>query len=110
MFANNKTASWLNTKTLKEREELMKKAWSISPEFKQFYKIRRQRLLEEHAKLLQAKRLQLERLQVKKLKRERRISTGNIKVWFMAIKAPNSGGNTEIKNQEGESSSTKTTT
>ena len=41
MFANNKTASWLNTKTLKEREELMKKAQSISPEFKQLYKIRR---------------------------------------------------------------------
>ena len=68
MFTNNKTASWLNTKTSKEREELMKKARNLTPEFKELYKSRRQTLLTERAKLLQAKRLQLERLQAKKLK------------------------------------------
>jgi len=66
MFSNNKTASWLHTKTLKEREELMKKARSVTPEFKQLYRVRRQQLLEARASLLQAKRLQLERLQAKK--------------------------------------------
>lgn len=66
MFSNNKTASWLHTKTLKEREELMKKARSVIPEFKQLYRVRRQQLLEARASLLQAKRLQLEKLQAKK--------------------------------------------
>ena len=46
----------------------MRKARSITPEFKQLYKSRRQKLLEERTKLLQARRLQLERLQAKKLK------------------------------------------
>ena len=68
MFTNNKTASWLNTKTSKEKEELMRKARSLTPEFKKLYNSRRQKLLAERAKLLQAKRLQLERLQAKKLK------------------------------------------
>ena len=68
MFTNNKTASWLNSKTVKEREEIMRQACSITPEFKRLYRNRRQKLLEERAKLLQAKRLQLERLQAKKLK------------------------------------------
>ena len=57
MFSNNKTASWLNAKTLKEREELMKKAHCVTPEFKRLYKVRRQRLLEACATLLLAKRL-----------------------------------------------------
>ena len=68
MFTNNKTASWLNSKMVKEREEIMRQARSITPEFKRLYRNRRQKLLEERAKLLQAKRLQLERLQAKKLK------------------------------------------
>ena len=68
MLTNNKTASWLNSKTVKEREEIMRQARSITPEFKRLYRNRRQKLLEDRAKLLQAKRLQLERLQAKKLK------------------------------------------
>ena len=46
----------------------MRQARSITPEFKRLYRNRRQKLLQERAKLLQAKRLQLERLQAKKLK------------------------------------------
>ena len=76
MFINNKTAAWLSAKTSNEREELMKKARSLSPEFKQLYKIRRQKLLEERTKLLQAKRLQLERLQAKKVKEKEEIVQG----------------------------------
>ena len=68
MFTNNKTASWLNSKTEKEREEIMRQARSITPEFKRLYKNGRQKLLEERAKLLQAKKLQLERLHAIKLK------------------------------------------
>ena len=40
MFTNNKTASWLNMKTLKEREEFIKQACCMAPEFKH-HKIRR---------------------------------------------------------------------
>ena len=74
MFTNNKTASWLNTKTLKEREEFLKQARCMAPEFKHLYKIRRQKLLEERAKLLRAKRLQLEKLQTKKLKEKEELA------------------------------------
>ena len=73
MLTNNKTASWLNSKTVKEREEIMRQARSITPEFKRLYRNRRQKLLEERAKLLQAKRLQLERLQAKKLKKKEKL-------------------------------------
>ena len=34
MFTNNKTASWLNSKTVKEREEVTRQACSITTEFK----------------------------------------------------------------------------
>ena len=54
MFTNNKTASWLNSKPVKEREEIMRQARSITTEFKRLYRNRRQKLLEERAKLLQA--------------------------------------------------------
>ena len=74
MFANNKTTSWLNIKTLKEREEFIKQARCMAPEFKHVYKIRRQKLLEERDKLLQAKRLQLEKLQAKKLKEKEELA------------------------------------
>ena len=42
MFTNNKTASWLNSKTDKDREEIMRQARSITPKFKRLYKNRRQ--------------------------------------------------------------------
>ena len=57
MLTNNKTASWLNSKMVKEREESIRQACSITCEIKRLYRNRRQKLLEEHAKLLQAKSL-----------------------------------------------------
>ena len=61
-------------KILKEREEFIKQACCMAPEFKHLYKIRRQKLLEEHAKLLRAKRLQLEKPQAKKLKEKEELA------------------------------------
>ena len=48
-------------------------------DFKPLYKNRRQKLLEERAKLLQAKRLQLERLQAKKLKEKEELVQMSLK-------------------------------
>jgi len=54
MFSNNKTASWLCTKTVQEREEILKKAHlSINA----FTKLGDKNFLEECAALLQAKSL-----------------------------------------------------
>ena len=65
LFANNKTSAWLDSKTQDEKQDLLKNARSLSPEFKQLYWLRKQRLLEERSKILQAKQLQLEQMRQK---------------------------------------------
>ena len=60
LFSNNKTASWLSTKSVKEREELFKKARKLAPEFRQQYKKRREKLLEDRSKILREKQMALQ--------------------------------------------------
>ena len=55
LFANNQTSHWLDSKPAEEKQDLFKKARSLAPEFKQLYKLRRQKLLEERSKMLRAK-------------------------------------------------------
>jgi len=74
LFANNKTSAWLDSKTLEEKEDLMMKARSLAPEFKQLYKLRKKQLLEERSKILQAKQLQLEQLQQKKVREKEKLT------------------------------------
>ena len=74
LFANNKTSRWLDSKSQEERQDLLKKARIIAPEFKQLYRIRRQKMLEERSKMLQAKQLQLERMRQKKLKEKEHLT------------------------------------
>ena len=100
MFTNNKTAAWLSAKTSKEREELMKKARSLSPEFKQLYNIRRQKLLEERAKLLRAKRLQLERLQAKKVKEKEELVQGILRCGLWQSKQKIEEGLAKLKTKK----------
>ena len=59
LFSNNKTAQWLNEKSFEDREALLKKARKIAPEFKDLYKQRRRKLLEDRAKVLCDKQLAL---------------------------------------------------
>ena len=74
LFANNQTSQWLDSKPAEEKQDLIKKARSLAPEFKQLYKLRRQKLLEERSKMLQAKQLQLERMRQKKLKEKEQLT------------------------------------
>ena len=62
LFANNQTSHWLDSKSVEEKYDLFKKARSPAPGFKQLYKLRRQKLLEERSKMLQTKQLQLEQM------------------------------------------------
>ena len=39
LFANNKTSAWLDAKTPEEKEDLLKKARNLSPEFKRLYRL-----------------------------------------------------------------------
>ena len=61
LFANNKMSRWLDSKSLEERKDLLKKACIVAPEFKQLYRMRRQKMLEGRSKMLQAKQLQVEK-------------------------------------------------
>ena len=80
LFANNKTSAWLDSKTQDEKQDLLKKARSLSPEFKQLYRLQKQRLLKERCKILQAKQLQLEQMRQKNL-REKETLTENILIY-----------------------------
>ena len=60
---------WLDSKSQEERQDLLKNSRIIAPEFKQLYRMRRQRMLEEKSKMLQAKQVQLERMRQKNLKK-----------------------------------------
>ena len=57
MFSNNKTAEWLHEKSPEDREAIFKRARKIAPEFRDLYKQRRKKLLEDRAKVLRDKQL-----------------------------------------------------
>ena len=68
LFSNNKTAKWLNEKSQAERSNLLRKTRACGPELRNQYPARKQQLLEERAKVLQAKLAALMRLQEKKIR------------------------------------------
>ena len=74
LFTNNKTASWLNSKTQTEIKQLLQKAQSAAPEFKQLYQERRMQMLQERSQLLQAKQRALQAAQEKKMKEKERLT------------------------------------
>ena len=84
---------------LKHRKK-ERKARSLSPEFKQLYNIRRQKLLEEHAKLLLAKRLQLERLQAKKVKEKEELEQGILRCGLWQSKQQIEKGLVKLKTKK----------
>ena len=55
LFANNKTASWLKSKSEAEIADLLKTARSKAPEFRKLFQHRREVMLEERAKIQRAK-------------------------------------------------------
>ena len=108
MLTNNRTPLWLSSKTPKECEDLMKKACCISLEFKWLYRMRRQKLLEEQANLLQAKKLQLDSYFTRKeVKRERRFDTKDFKLLLMAVQKSNLGRINQVKSKKEKTSTLK---
>ena len=79
LFCNNKTASWLNDKSPAERCELLHKARSSSSGLKQQYQVRRKKLIENCAKLLQAKQASLLRLREKKVREKENLTKAVMK-------------------------------
>ena len=74
LFSNNKTAQWLHGKSPENREAIFKRARKISPEFRDLYKQRRKKLLEDRAKVLQDKQLTLQKLQEKKFREKEKLT------------------------------------
>lgn len=83
LFSNNKTTQWLNEKSPEDREAIFKRARKIAPEFKDLYKQRRKKLLEDRAKALRDKQLALQKLWEKSFER-RQTNRGNYAVRLMA--------------------------
>lgn len=75
LFSNNKTAQWLHCKNPEDREKLFSKARKIGPEFKELYKQRRKKLLEDRAKVLRQKQRALQILQERRFQEKEKIST-----------------------------------
>ena len=55
LFANNKTAGWLKSKTETEIADLLRSARTKAPEFRKLFQHRRKIMLEERAKIQRAK-------------------------------------------------------
>ncbi len=68
MFSNNKTAKWIKTKSVEEREELFKQARDKGPKFRKVFKERRLALFEEKARLMREKQAVAARKRVEKRK------------------------------------------
>ena len=79
LFCNNKTASWLNDKSPTEHCELLHKARSSSSGLKQQYQVRRKKLIEDRAKLLQAIQASLLRLREKKVREKENLTKAVMK-------------------------------
>ena len=80
LFANNQVSQWLDSKSMEQKQDLLRKARILAPEFKQLYKLRRQKLLEERSNILQVKQTQLERVRQKKLKEKEQLTET---LWYM---------------------------
>ena len=73
MFSNNKTAKWIKTKSVQEREEMFKQAREKGQKFRKVFKERRLAMFEEKARLMRAKQATAAKKRVKERK-EREIS------------------------------------
>ena len=74
LFSNNKIAQWLNKKPQAEVKDLLHKARSAAPEFKQLYEERRKQMLEEWTQLLKAKEQALQAAKEKFLRQKEQLT------------------------------------
>ena len=68
MFSNNKTAKWIKTKSVQEREEMFKQAREKGQKFRKVFKERRLAMFEEKARLMRAKQATAAKKRVKERK------------------------------------------
>ena len=74
LFSNNKTAEWLHEKSPEDREAIFKRARKIAPEFRDLYKQRRKKLLEDRAKVLRDKQLAVQKALEKKIREKEKLT------------------------------------
>lgn len=82
VFSNNKTAAWHQIRSEKDRETLFKRCRKLGCEFIDLYNQRRQKLLEDRAKVLRDKQLALQQLRGKKF-REKETLTEEVMVYSL---------------------------
>ena len=74
LFSNNRTASWLASKSADEIQWLLQQARTSAPEFKRFYKDRKEKITKDRAQILRAKELALQAAREKLIKEKERLS------------------------------------
>lgn len=79
LFSNNKTAEWLRQKSPEELTILLKNARIAAPEFRKLYNERKQKMIEEHEKLLKSKEMALFASQQKKIKEKEKLTNEVLK-------------------------------
>ena len=72
MFTTNKTATWLDGKSVEEKEQLFAMARKVSPQHQRAFKERQKTIQQERQEILRMKQLEMERQQKRALqKREK---------------------------------------
>ena len=74
LFSNNRTASWLSSKSADETQKLLQQARTLAPEFKKLYKDRREKIIKDRAEMLRAKEEALQAVREKLVKERERLS------------------------------------
>ena len=74
LFSNNRTASWLSSKSADEIQKLLQQARTSAPEFKRLYKDRRDQIIKDRAQSLLAKEQALQAAREKVIKEKERLS------------------------------------
>ena len=74
LFSNNRTASWLSSKSADEIQTLLQQARTSAPEFRRLYKDRREQITKDRAQILRAKEQALQAAREKVIKEKERLS------------------------------------
>ena len=68
LFSNNRTVSWLSSKSADEIQSLLQQARTLAPEFKRLYKDRREQIIKDRTQILYAKEQALKAAREKVIK------------------------------------------
>ena len=86
LFANNQTSHWLDSKSVEEKQDLLKKARSLAPEFKQLYiQVVKRKIVRRAFQNVTSKTVTTRTDAAKETKRKRTIDRKHYSIWFVAV-------------------------